>query len=65
MFCFQLDHDVQDELRRAQDPVTMGNVSGKVSVNPVKGENQDSGETITDGNIRDPMGEIVVTMEGR
>lgn len=43
----------------------MGNVSGKVSVNPVKGENQDSGETITDGNIRDPMGEIVVTMEGR
>ena len=41
MLCFQLDRDVQDELRCAQDPMTMENVSRKVSVKLVKGENQD------------------------
>lgn len=41
MLCFQPGCDVQDELRRAQDPMTMENVSSKVSVKLVKGENQD------------------------
>lgn len=41
MLCFQLDRDVQDELRCDQDPMTMENVSRNVSVKLVTGENQD------------------------
>lgn len=41
MLCFQPDRDVQDELRCGQDPMTMENVSSKMSVKLVKGENQD------------------------
>jgi len=41
LFCFQLDRDIQDELRRAQDLPKMEDISTKVLVKLVKSENQD------------------------
>ncbi|KAJ5259290.1 hypothetical protein N7478_012271 [Penicillium angulare] len=40
-FCFPSDRDIQDELRRAQDPMRMEYLSRNVLVKLVKSENQD------------------------